>query len=325
MSYRVHDSFSNAGRAALAACVLLAALATQGCLQQSDEAGGELDGVWMLAFSHYHETYGEYEYADTLAPDTANVYMRQFFVISGEALFTTLYADDNDYMEGSGAYLTRLRKIGAGRWVIGTDDTVSVKRNGNRLSLEYSRSGKEYDVWVEDSVSYSRYSLTELVAYKRSFPPPEWYAPPPSENEPNNTRETAIPMAVGSSTMASLTYDDVDWFSFQAVAGKRYRIETGGNLDTYLELYGSADTPLEEDDDDGSNANGLVEWDCTVSGTYHVKVRGFSTVESGPYTISIALAEPISTPAGGTASLQKKSVDPSPKAIRLPLNFFKER
>jgi hypothetical protein len=318
MGYIPHMKFFPKFRFILAGVSFAVAVTVlaQGCVQQEDSAaGGELDGVWMLTRAVYHEEYGDEIYDDTLAPDTSDVYMRRFLVIRGEALFSTEY--DSPDSEEPSTDLTRFRKIGDGRWISGIDDTLTVTRSGQKVVFEHLRERKEFYDWMDDTIKVSLRNRIEVVAYSGGFPPPEWYAPPPSEAEPNDTRETAVPLSAnGAPSAASLTSNDVDWFSFPAVAGKWYRVSTGGNLDTYVELYGSADVPLEEDDDSGTGSNGEILWLCEQSGTYHVVVRGYGSGEAGAYTITITSYE--------DEPLYKRA-DRRPKALRVPLTPFSLR
>jgi hypothetical protein len=86
----------------------------------------------------------------------------------------------------------------------------------------------------------------------------------------------------------NLTYRDTDCVKFTADSGTTYTMQTSGALDTYMYLYDrDGVTIIAQNDDSGVNFNALITWTCTVSGTYYIKVRGFSLAELGNYTISV--------------------------------------
>ena len=264
----------------------LDSIARSDSLSRLDSLRG-IGGVWMLTRAYYAYTDNGTTDKDTMVYDTSDVYMRAFYVIHGGALFWVSYSDpENEYGSSSGVYLTPLRQIDSLRWVAGTHDTLKIVRNGDRLIISTHQSG--YDYYGGDSVLYEESNRIEAVAYTGSFPPPQWYEPPPSESEPNNSRDQAIPLSVsGNASSGTLTAGDEDWYSFQATQGQGYQIETQGNTDTFLELYGAGADPLTEDDDGGDGSNALVYWVCPASGTYYVRVSGFDEVETGAYKVLI--------------------------------------
>lgn len=91
-------------------------------------------------------------------------------------------------------------------------------------------------------------------------------------------------------------YDDLDWYSFTATAGRDYVIETsslGPNTDTVAYLYaGNCSTLITFNDDISypTNVASRINWHCSTSGTYHVKVTNWDkdTYGSGTrYTFTI--------------------------------------
>ena len=69
--------------------------------------------------------------------------------------------------------------------------------------------------------------------------------------------------------------DDRDWFAFEAVAGRIYRLETrlGSLADSDLTLYGQdGETMIEADYDSGEGKASRIEWTAPGTDTYYVKV-----------------------------------------------------
>ena len=114
----------------------------------------------------------------------------------------------------------------------------------------------------------------------------------PDDDHPNNAADTDGDDTItvnGPAESGSIEEGgDVDYFRFSASAGYEYTIETGGSIDTYLYLYDrDGTTEIDHDDDGGPGTLSLIEWTCTASGTYYVKVRHYSSSETGDYTVSI--------------------------------------
>lgn len=260
--------------------------ALQACVQDPDEDAadaGELDGVWMLTESRHSWTQDGFTEKDTIRVDTASAFNREFYYINEGLAFWVRFDVDGDE---SWSQFSRLRNIGGNKWVWGTSDTITVTRSGNNLSLESSGEYVYYDDWFGDTLRYTYSSITNLVAYHREFPPAEWFQPPPTESEPNGTRGTANSLIVGGRPLeASLSAGDVDWYSFDAVQGQAYMIQTHGNTDTYMELYQGQSQLNASDDYIGNNAG--FAWLSPATGTYHLRVRGFSSSTMGSYTVSV--------------------------------------
>ena len=82
---------------------------------------------------------------------------------------------------------------------------------------------------------------------------------------------------------------DVDWFKFQAVAGKTYvfSAQLGTLPDSILCLYDAGGTTrLAFNDDYGSLAS-QITWTATASGTYYLAVAGYGITNTGTYSLSV--------------------------------------
>jgi hypothetical protein len=66
-------------------------------------------------------------------------------------------------------------------------------------------------------------------------------------------------------------------------------LNLGDGCDTYIYLYYTdGTTEIAHNDDGGSGYASRIEWSCTTTGTYYVKVRHFSTSSgTGSYDISV--------------------------------------
>lgn len=107
--------------------------------------------------------------------------------------------------------------------------------------------------------------------------------------EPDNDASQAKTIVTGAPQNRSIDpASDVDWVRFEAVAGKFYTLGTTGSQDMYLYLYQpDATTEITHDDDGGDGANSLIEWPCTISGTYYLKVRHYNASAIGDYGLYV--------------------------------------
>ena len=123
-----------------------------------------------------------------------------------------------------------------------------------------------------------------------------------SGDDHSNSAIGSTGMAVESTVTGNLeTGGDEDWFQFTAVAGTQYTFEVrlGTLTDSTLRLVGQdGTTSLDFDDDDGEGRGSLLQWTASASGTFFLKVKGFSTLDTGTYTVSITHNDDF----GGTAA-----------------------
>jgi len=81
---------------------------------------------------------------------------------------------------------------------------------------------------------------------------------------------------------------DHNWMKFNATENVSYLIETadlGSECDTYMYLYdGDGTTEITHDDDGGVGLASRIVWECSISGTYYIMVRHYSSSASGPDT-----------------------------------------
>ena len=82
--------------------------------------------------------------------------------------------------------------------------------------------------------------------------------------------------------------NESDVYRFRVVRRANHTIETSGSTDTYLTLSGPNDESLliEENDDSGSLVNSRIRRVLTA-GEYYARVRHYSPVETGAYSISV--------------------------------------
>jgi Pyruvate/2-oxoacid:ferredoxin oxidoreductase gamma subunit len=95
--------------------------------------------------------------------------------------------------------------------------------------------------------------------------------------------QTATPITNGQSINGVFeTYGDRDLFSFQAQAGRIYRIEETTNTDVVMGLFDSAGTLITSTD-----SPEWFQWEAPTSGTYYFSVRHYGTSAIGSHTVKL--------------------------------------
>jgi hypothetical protein len=113
----------------------------------------------------------------------------------------------------------------------------------------------------------------------------------PDEFENDDTFSSAKDISVGTPQQHTFTTgDDVDWVKFQITRNDRYTIRARGlnstRLDTYIELYDSDRSAIDEDDDGGENMDSRLSVSLQA-GTYYVKAECLDDEPEEPYRISV--------------------------------------
>ena len=101
----------------------------------------------------------------------------------------------------------------------------------------------------------------------------------------SNTRSGATSLSLGGSRSGRIeTGGDVDYFRVQVSSSGTLTVYTTGSTDTYGTLQNSSGTTLATNDDGGSGTNFSIARSVSA-GTYYIAVRGYSSSETGSYTV----------------------------------------
>lgn len=163
------------------------------------------------------------------------------------------------------------------------------------------------DKYRSDQIRATSFDPASIMLY---FFPDSWVANGPGTNEntelsatdrgfiassaayPGHGAADAVALEVGAAPLAASIGrpGEEDLFAFQARSDARYRIETGGETDLMMKLYGpdSRTDLIEENDDSGRGLNPRIVRDLTA-GRYVVQVRHFNLRNgTGAYSISVS-------------------------------------
>ncbi|MCL2243579.1 MAG: hypothetical protein FWC03_03825 [Treponema sp.] len=83
----------------------------------------------------------------------------------------------------------------------------------------------------------------------------------------------------------NLNGGEEQWFSLRPSGAGLLIVETSGDLDTFLEVYGSSNNLLASDDDSGENYNARLTLLSEAGRTYFIKVRSTGGSGTGPYRV----------------------------------------
>ena len=123
-----------------------------------------------------------------------------------------------------------------------------------------------------------------------------------SDDNHDNTRAQATPVALNTMTTGHLHRGDLDYFQLTITRVATLVAETSGSINTVGVLYDADGTRLTGDDNRGSRANFQITRAVTA-GTYYVEVRGFNASTTGAYTLNVAV------PRAVTLSTTRLSLD----------------
>jgi hypothetical protein len=171
-------------------------------------------------------------------------------------------------------------------------DTLLIENTqieNNRFELRYAyvlRANElvltSTSVGVNNSGQHIFVTESTYERYTGSFPPSEWTTTiADDEYEPDDDSTQAKSISVGTTQIHTFSRHDNDWYSFSAVSGRSYTIETTGTMDTYLYLYdGSGAGRISSNDDyyldEMNNWNARIDWTSDSSGTYLVHARAYN-------------------------------------------------
>ncbi|MBN2753624.1 MAG: PPC domain-containing protein [Candidatus Goldbacteria bacterium] len=109
----------------------------------------------------------------------------------------------------------------------------------------------------------------------------------PADSDPYSA--THLVLGTASTGHTIHTVCDWDWYSFDAIAGQSYIIETynlGANADTYLKLYASSNIQNSIfSDDDRCGFESYISWTCPATGKYFVSVSSYDCNSGTPTNI----------------------------------------
>jgi len=268
-----------------------------GC--DKDDSGPSVIGKWYFYQEEYSSSYIQKENGtSTYDPN----YDYDFFNASLiEITENTVNFCEND--AGTEYYCSEVNYEMDGNTLILTYANDLMKIEEEKDTMHYSFQD---DMLVLTRTHYYSEGTEEITIYLKRYsgtiPPASWTTELSNDNfEPDDTYQDATSIQVGSeSDIHVIVSEDSDWFKFNATAGENYLIQVLGYFDSYLELYGTdGQTLLDEDDDNNNNIDvtfnygtaAVLLWNCTDSGMYYFKVRGYSTNSEGYYRVKVSTSD----------------------------------
>lgn len=192
------------------------------------------------------------------------------------------------------------------------------------LDLAYSFNDDndlEMEYLIYDEVDSFGYSFQVVFSkYNGELPPTEW-AHSIEEDMYENLDETVdtTSITIASPQSHTLSYDNIDMFSFLASEDSTYKIKINSNMYTRVDLYDSLGYYVsgyhEKVDSLEGNVSSVLNWSADYNGLYYFRVRG----SVGYYNVGIdeaELAEPYSF-----GKMNPNAMD-EPAILSLPRNIL---
>ncbi|AEF84296.1 bacterial pre-peptidase C- domain family [Treponema primitia ZAS-2] len=111
--------------------------------------------------------------------------------------------------------------------------------------------------------------------------------------EPNNTKDEATPITMGSAITGYFTYpEDIDWYSLPIPGRGRLTIYTEGTMDTLLSVYDDWEDRIAQDDDSGDQGNAKIVVDILAPGTVYIMVSTYQGA-LGRYSLHCEFRDPV--------------------------------
>jgi hypothetical protein len=118
---------------------------------------------------------------------------------------------------------------------------------------------------------------------------PSQYISPIDEYEPDNSfsqyTTITVTTSLQSQSRSISPANDNDYIRFYAYAGNKYTFYTSGSTDTYGYLYNDLQIQLTSNDNSGGGGNFKIDYTILTSGYYFLRVKGYSSSTTGPYTL----------------------------------------
>jgi hypothetical protein len=165
----------------------------------------------------------------------------------------------------------------------GADYTLSVSTMEiGRIIRIYTRLIRRADSIVATSWTTDLHKTPYLVETFRPVPGVSGVAADPYEPD---MKEDPLPLETGGPEIhRSLHQGDEDWFLITVSEGGYIVVETGGNTDTVMEVYGESGLAA-ENDDGGKESNARTGFMAAPGKSYVVRVHGYEESETGAYSI----------------------------------------
>ncbi len=275
-----------------AVLLLSMALFFSGCPFGSDDKDDNpLIGKWYLyRMTEVEYVNGELEesYDQTYNP----VWDNYFYAVIIEFTDKKMIMYDNVASNDDYYYDEESYEYKNGKLIVEGEEVPFEVKNG-MLVTEWI----EEDVW--DGESYRYEETMYFKKYEGELPPASWLSPIAGDQyEADNSYQTSTQLTVGANFQQhTLTADDIDWFSFDAVEGKQYLIIVGSFIDTYVSLYGPDGTTYITYDDDnerdvavddfGYPLESVLYWSAAHSEKLYFNVQGYSASYKGYYIVSV--------------------------------------
>jgi len=187
-------------------------------------------------------------------------------------------------------YWYRVTPSGAGFLVVETsgniDTYLEVYDSSYNFITENDDGGDGNNARLEFFIDTGKTYLLRLKGYNSNESGP--YRITASQKPLPNPTE----LRVGSSHSGNLSGGGENWYRIAPSGVGFLVVEVSSDMDTFLEAYDSSYNLITYDDDGGEDGNARLELYIETGKTYLLKLKGYSSNESGPYRIMASQTPP---------------------------------
>jgi hypothetical protein len=116
----------------------------------------------------------------------------------------------------------------------------------------------------------------------------------PDSYEPDNSRDSASVLTLGTGQKHSITLNDTDWVRFTADSGFGYIIRDSGfaSFQTAVPLFYAKENTYTSYNFTNGSGQLLWMWSCEKTGTYYARISSLTGGNTGGYSFKITLFDP---------------------------------
>jgi hypothetical protein len=227
-------------------------------------------GSYFTLYSNYYGTYSILSPVDTSVWSAGNTYTVQWQSTGspGSSVMLQLCNDSVVYL----TITSSTSNSGSYAWTVPSTIT----------------SGSSYRIKVSSYYDIGIYALSKKFTIAGTKP---------DSYEPDNQRDSASTLVVGTAQQHTITLGDTDWVKFSADSGSLYIIQDSGaaGFRTYTYLYYGTETSYTNYSYTSTAGTMLWQWTCPRSGTYYAKNFSYYSGYGGAYSFEITKYDPLTS------------------------------
>jgi subtilisin family serine protease len=253
----------------------------------------------------------------------------------GVSIYSTLPGNQYGYLSGTSMATPEVSGVAALAWALDPNATVAQVRSAILAGVDRvpALAGKVVSGGRLDAYNTLRLIAADVAPAPAPAPAPTPTPAPTPAPIPtpavSNTPAAAPTVTAPGAAQGTIRFNgDVNYFKFQAAAGKQYVFQTvlGTLHDSVLSLLAPNGQTLLAQNDDAAPGNlaSRIAWQAPAAGTYYLAVMAYPNSGAGSYALQLSLAAAAPTISavadqalsqGGSLLVGLQASDPNGQAI----------